>query len=281
VDFFSELRPEISLSRTPNYYFTWFACKFCLEFRPEISFLRTPNYFTSFACGFCSELMPQFVSWGLRLASACKDIITKVHKVAIAWSDMDKCKGVKCALRGPYIADAWQAWLSFVLHVQLGKTKQCVLCHLHMCKAEMMSCKPKGVITYYYCLVIVIEHWSLLSGLCVQQYVPCFKRTFVLCWRSIMHIHEYVWNFHTLKGCWPRIGLVLVCLSLLEVWKQKFQGNSQFLGHWCDVFFPSWEIDDDVLCMMMNLTVAFVLMWSSDVIEQGGSLVNYKKCGDI
>jgi hypothetical protein len=33
--------------------------------------------------------------------------------------------------------------------------------------------------------------------------------------------------------------------------------------------------------MMMNLTVAFVLMWSSDVIEQGGSLVNYKKCGDI
>jgi hypothetical protein len=225
--------------------------------------------------------MPQFVSWGLRLASACKDIITKVHKVAIAWSDMDKCKGVKCALRGPYIADAWQAWLSFVLHVQLGKTKQCVLCHLHMCKAEMMSCKPKGVITYYYCLVIVIEHWSLLSGLCVQQYVPCFKRTFVLCWRSIMHIHEYVWNFHTLKGCWPRIGLVLVCLSLLEVWKQKFQGNSQFLGHWCDVFFPSWEIDDDVLCMMMNLIVAFVLMWSSDVIEQGGSLVNYKKCGDI
>jgi hypothetical protein len=33
--------------------------------------------------------------------------------------------------------------------------------------------------------------------------------------------------------------------------------------------------------MMMNLIVAFVLMWSSDVIEQGGSLVNYKKCGDI
>jgi hypothetical protein len=52
-----------------------------------------------------------------------------------------------------------------------------------------------------------------------------------------MNIHEYVWNFHTPKGHWPRIGLVPVCLSLLEVRKQNFQGISQFLGHWCDVFF--------------------------------------------
>ncbi len=100
-------------------------------------------------------LVPQFVSWEPRLVSACKVIIIMVHKAVIAWSHMDKCKGVK--FRGPYIADAWRAWLSFVLHVQLGKTKQCVLCHLHMCKAEMMSCKPKGVITYYYCLVIVLK----------------------------------------------------------------------------------------------------------------------------